>query len=138
MTAAFAGRERSFRPTERVRVVSIFLSSGIVLGGCGALHTLAIAGVDPTVTFRLVSIGAAAFVAFTNIPLIALSFRVARDPDSTSEPWALNLSATHTAAVLTLLVANGFVGGAALLSATFWLQLLHGLWMFTRVLTRAN
>jgi hypothetical protein len=62
-----------------------------------------------------------------------------KDPDSTTEVWVLFAVSTYG---LSLLVLFGTValqkGDPDLLVVGFSLQLLFGLWMFVRLLTRPN
>lgn len=138
VAAAFTGRERTYRPTERIRLLAVLLTSGVVFGGSGGVHTLLLAGVSPTSTFRFVSLAAAVFFAFVSLPGVGRAYRARRDPDSTSESWALHLAAAQAVLTLGLLAGNVPLGTPYLLAGAFWLQLVYGLWMFARLLLRSN
>jgi len=138
VAAAFAGRERAFRATERVRLVTLFLNSGLVLSGCAGVHILLLAELAPEIVFRTVSLYLAVLVPVASLPFLFQAYRFARDPDSTSEPWALYLTSAQVLIVLTLLSVNVLLATPHFLAGAFWLEILHGLWMFWRLLTRPN
>jgi hypothetical protein len=89
--------------------------------------------------FGIAGIAALAVTAIVILPLIRRGWRHLDDPDSTTEPWALWFISVATAFVLTLFGATVAVGGALLpLVGGLSVQLLLGLWLFARLLTRPN
>lgn len=58
VAAAFSGRDRSYQSTEFIRLVSLFLTSGVVFAGSGAVYVLLLAEVAPPLVFRFVSLAA--------------------------------------------------------------------------------
>lgn len=72
-------------------------------------------------------------------PLFTASWRAGKDPDSTTEMWSLyvSLGTFITLWILYATAASTELGYVALVTG-FSVQLLHGLWMFVRVLTRAS
>jgi hypothetical protein len=139
VASAFAGRERQFRPVERLRLVGVVALSGSVLGGCLAYVSASIGSLSQGHIEA-----AAAFVSL--VLLTPLSFRVlpelwrrARDADANVDSWSLYL-VTGLNVVETLLLGTavlGFGNGWQIATA-FSLQLLQGLWLFFLLLTRKN
>lgn len=139
VASAFAGRERVFRPMERTRLQAVLLGSSSVLAGCLALYSAAGIGFGEA--------GAAAIAAVVCILLtlpvpaflVPAALRHMRDPDSTTEVWVLWVVSIYSFVLLVLfgLVAARFAPPSLLVSG-FSLQLLFGVWMFVRLLTRPN
>ena len=138
VVTAFAGRQREFRPVERMRLVGIVVLSGSVLGGCLAYVSASIAG------FSDGRVESAAGI--TGLVLISPLFRLlpqlwmrSRDADATVDPWSLYLVTTLFMCQIPLLsaAALGF-GSGWQLALSFSLQLLEGLWLFFLLLTREN
>lgn len=139
VSAAFAGRERVYRPVERIRFLSVLQTSGTTLAGCLAILTLHAAEVGLPTIFRGVALAGLVVSAFLYLPQIRLVFRHAQDPDSTSEPWAVWLSVVHVillAVLYTYQIVDVSSGWPLL--ATFSQQLVFGVWMFGRLLLRPN
>ena len=138
VASAFAGRERAFRPIERMRLVGVVTLSASVLGGCLAYLAASVA---------LLSSGQAEIVA-SLVSLVLLSplfwllprlWRRARDADSNVDSWSLYLVTVLVIAETLLLSSVGLGFGAGWpLALSFGLQLLQGLWLFFLLLTRQN
>ena len=139
VVSAFAGRDREFRPTERVRFLAVTLASASVLAGCFAFFTALAAGYEVHHAFRVTGAIGLGVSATGGMPLFVTSWKRASDPDSTSEPWSLYVSLA-TFILLWSLYGAAMLGqdGFVLLVAGFSIHLLHGLWMFIRLLTRPN
>ena len=138
VVTAFAGRERKFRPIERMRLVGIVVLSGSVLGGCLAYVSASIAGLSE----RQVESAAGIVGLLVISPLFRLLPRLwtrSRDADATVESWSLFLVTTSFVLQIPLLstAALGF-GSGWQLALAFSLQLLQGLWLFFLLLTREN
>ena len=125
VASAFAGRERSFRPIERMRLVGVVALSASVLGGCLAFLAASIALLPSDQAETLAGLASLALLSplFWVIPRLWVR---AREPDSNVDSWSLYL--------VTLL---GF-GAGWQLAFSFGLQLLQGLWLFFLLLTRQN
>lgn len=139
VVSAFAGRDREFRPTERVRFLSVVLSSATILTGCFAFFTSSSAGLALRSSYALA--GAASLVVWLSggLPVFVRSWRRRNDADSSTEMWSLYVSLSTLTSLGLLYGGAVFTrGGLPLLVAGFSLNLLHGLWMFTRLLTRPN
>ncbi|MEM9173731.1 MAG: hypothetical protein AAGC67_00715 [Myxococcota bacterium] len=138
VAAAFGGRERAFRATELIRLRAVFFSGGIVLACALCVQTLlaieALADSAVQVAGGLAILGQLA----TSATNLRTAFQRADDPDSSSERWALQLSVFYTVTVLILSVVCIATGQAWTLIGASTIQLLFGLWMFTRILTRPN
>jgi hypothetical protein len=138
VVTAFAGRERAFRPIERMRLIGIVVLSASVLGGCLAYVCASIAGLSGG---RAES--AAGMVGLLLIsPLFRLLpelWRRSRDADATVDPWSLYLvTGLFTLQVPLLSAAALGFGNGWQLAMSFSLQLLQGLWLFFLLLTRQN
>ena len=138
VSAAFAGRDRSFQAFERTRLLALFINSGAILSGCGVVHTLLLTGAAPETAFRLASLATVLVLIGLSVPQMFRVYRAARNPDSTAERWAINLTVGYLLLSFLLLLANAMLGTSYLLVGTLWLLLVYGLWMFWRLLTRAN
>lgn len=138
VASAFAGRERTFQPIERMRLVGVVALSASVLGGCLAYSAASIA---------LFSLGQAETAAgLVSLLLLSPLFFVvprlwarARDADSNVDPWSLYL-VTVLLILETLLLSSAGLGFGAgwQLALSFGFQLLQGLWLFFLLLTRQN
>ena len=139
IVSAFAGRERQFRPVERMRLEGLMILSGTVLAGCLAYVVGSLAGIDETSVLVITAI-------LCLIPISALLpiklrelWRRSKDADATVSQWSLYLVSALMLADLMLFGAAIFVPGSAwMIALGFSLLLLHGLWMFVLLLTRAN
>ena len=138
VVTAFTGRERAFRPIERMRLVGILVLSASVLGGCLAYVSASIAGLPEG--------GMESAAGIVGLVLISPLFRMlpelwrrARDADATVDPWSLYLvTALFMIEVPLLLAAALGFGSGWQLAVSFSLQLLQGLWLFFLLLTRQN
>lgn len=139
VASAFSGRERVYRPIERIRFVSVLQTSGTTLAGCLAILILHAAGVGQAIILRGVALVGLAATALFYLPQILRVFQHAGDAESTSEPWAVWLSVVHLVVLAGLyayqIVQVEFVWP---ILASFAQQLIFGLWMFGRILLRPN
>ena len=139
IVSAFAGRERQFRPVERLRLDGLMMLSGTVLAGCLAYIVGSVAGIAESsvlVITAMVCLIPTAAIALFMFPEL---WRRSKDADATVAQWSLYLVSALILADLTLFGAAIFVPGSAwMIALGFSLLLLHGLWMFVLLLTRAN
>jgi hypothetical protein len=139
VAAAFGGRDRTFKPTERMRLVAIFIHAGTAFFGCLLWTTAFEAGLPATKIQKLVSIGMLGCVVIFMMSRLPATFRNASEPDSTSETWVLVVTVSYTLVLFCVYVANAvWLASSWVLAAAFSLQLLFSLWMFFRLLTRPN
>ncbi len=139
VVSAFAGRDRVFMPTERIRFLGVVMASVVVLVGCFSFFAAQAAGMDEGMSLRLAGVGPLLISLAELGILMPATVRAARDPESTTEPWSLAVS-------FSVLATNIVLGGAAIAAIAsyaclvlgFSITLLHGIWMFVRVLTRRN
>jgi hypothetical protein len=139
IVSAFAGRERQFRPVERLRLEGLMILSGTVLAGCLAYTVGSLAGIDEASVLVITAI-------LCLIPISALLpiklrelWRRSKDADATVAQWSLYLVSALMLAYMLLFGATIFVPESAwMIALSFSLMLLHGLWMFVLLLTRAN
>lgn len=138
VAAAFSGRDRSYRPTEYIRLISLFHTSGTVFVCSGFVYVFLLAEFSPSQTFRTASLLVTVIFASVGIPFTIKAYRAAQAPDSSSEAWALHLNSFWICLVLGLTGINIVFGQLYLLLASLWLIMTYGIWMFFRFLTRAN
>ncbi|MEH6588578.1 MAG: hypothetical protein V7720_18660 [Halioglobus sp.] len=139
IVSVFAGRERQFRPIERLRLGGLMSLSGTVLAGCLAYIVGSVAGIAEANVLVITAI-------VCLIPTCALSlfktpelWRRSKDADATIAQWSLYLVTALMLSYLLLFGAAIFVSGSAwMIALGFSLLLLHGLWMFVLLLTQAN
>ena len=133
VAAAFAGPSRSYGPLEMSRLSGLFFNSGLTLGGSVLLLTLAAAGVKTELAFTTLSIVALVFMIVAGAVGLPPAYRAAE------QRWAVHASALTTGVLALVYGSNVWLGGEAwpVLAAFSW-QLLYGLWLFTRILTRAD
>lgn len=139
VSSAFAGRERLFRPMERTRLQAVLLASSSVLAGCLALYSASSVGLSEAASAAVAAVVSMVLTLPILAFLVPAGRRHMKDPDSTTETWVLYAVSVYS---LVLLGLFGFVaarqGGPDLLVLGFSCQLLFGLWMFVRLLTRPN
>ena len=139
VAAAFGGRQRSHGPGDENRLFGLFVSAGVTLAGCMAILTLIATDMSPHHIFLLVSAVLFAINGVVMLMRVPNNYRLAHASDASIEPWAAHLASFHFSALLLLYGGNLWLGGRAWpLIAGFSLQLLFGLWLFTRLLTRSN
>ena len=138
VAAAFGGAAREFRPTERERYVGLFFYAGVSLAGSLTVVVCSSAGLAESEVFRVASIVSLAGVLGV-LPRHRLAYLAARTPDSSSERWALYLTTASIIALLLVYAGNALVLASPWpLSAGYSMQLLLGVWLFFRILFRAN
>lgn len=135
--AAFAGRNREFLPMERSRLLSIVGLAASVLAG--SLAYISVSFESESASLR--ASAAASLVVSLGMWLLLMPgvFRARRGSNAATEKLVFPVS------VGLLLVATVLYTSItwrptsfSLLAATFSLQLLHSLWLFVRLLTRAD
>lgn len=139
VASAFAGRERRFRPVERLRLVGVVSLSASTFAGCLG-HTVAtIAGLTEHYASSIAALANLALLAPLVIRALPELWRRAKDADAQVDNYSLLLvnSLFLCEIVLLAYTLSGFGGGWQLVLA-FSLQLLHGLWLFYLLLTREN
>lgn len=138
VASAFAGRERTFRPIERMRLVGVVTLSASVLGGCLAYLVASIAPLSASQA----ETGAGLVSLLLLSPLFWVIPRLwarARDADSNVDSWSLYLVTVLLILETLLLSSVGLGFGAGWqLALSFGFQLLQGLWLFFLLLTRQN
>ena len=138
VAAAFGGRERAFQATELIRLRAVFFGGGVVLGGALAIETLL--AIEPLAGSAIRVAGTLSLLAqlLTAATNLRSAYRVASDPDSSSERWALHLSSAYTLVAIILYIVCIVTGQPWAFIGASTIQLLFSLWMFTRILTRPN
>jgi len=139
VAAAFAGRERAFRPTELTRLQGVLGTSAAVLSGCLAFYSTKGLGLTERASQSVVALVSLFVTIYLLAVVIPFAWRSRGDPDSTAGPGALAMVTTimSGAAFAYVLAATPWVGPGLILVA-FSVQLLLGLWLFVRLLTRPN
>ena len=139
MAAAFGGRDRSYSPAEIVRLQSLFSHAFLAL----LLSSLAISLFSFGMGSGSVYWWSSAVGALGEIPLtvyiIIRAYRLAADPTASTSWSVFALIAGFTIPIPLLLVASIVMRGSqGFLVSSLFVQLLFGLWAFTRVLTHQN
>ena len=139
VAAAFAGRERAFRPTELTRLQGVLGTSAAVLAGCLAFYSTKGLELTEQVSQSVVALASLLVTIYLLAVTIPFAWRSKNDPDSTAGIGALATVTTVMSGIAFtyLLAALAWVGPGMILVA-FSAQLLIGLWMFVRLLTRPN
>lgn len=138
VVAAFAGREREFRPIERMRLIGVVVLSASVLGGCLGFISASIAELSPRVVVAVA--GLVSLILYAPLYWILPElWRRSRDADANVDPWSLNM-VTILAVVETLLLSSAVLGlgNGWQLATSYSFQLLQGVWLFFLLLTRRN
>jgi hypothetical protein len=139
IASAFSGRDRLYRPIEMIRLVHVLGAAGSVLAGCLFFFTAAAGGLDLDQSLAAAGVGGALVVAIVILPTTRRAWRDSAASDATTEPWALWLISIVNILVFVLFLSTVFVGiRQVTLIGGFSIQLLLGLWVFARLLTRAN
>jgi hypothetical protein len=139
VASAFSGRERVYRPVEMVRLVHVLGAAGSVLAGCLFFFSAAAMGLSLEGSYAAAGAGSALVVAIVILPLARTTWRDSVRADATTEPWVMWFVTLVNLLVFALFVSAVFVGiRQGLLICGFSVQLLLGLWVFARFLTRAN
>ena len=138
VAAAFGGRDRTFTIAERTRLITIFLSAGGALAG--SLCVLTFASADALATSAFVWASAlGATSQLLHLLIIPRAYRLAIDPKASTVGSTLALLVVYVAVSLGLLLVNAIVWREAWpLVAAFSVQLVWGLWAFSRILTQRD
>jgi drug/metabolite transporter (DMT)-like permease len=122
-----------------VRLKTVLGCAAMVLVGCLVFFTGAAGGFS--VAHSLAASGAAscALAAVVLIPTTLEARRRLRDPDSTTERWVLIVMSTINLLVIALFAYTTIAEDPLFpLVGAFSIQLLVGLWIFSRLLMRSN
>jgi hypothetical protein len=139
VVSAFSGRNRLFQPIERVRLHTVLGCSGSVLAGCFAYLSASAGEHLSAQSLAVAGVAAFAVTAIVQFPATVKVIRHFRDPDSTTEGWVITFVPGVHLLALGLLASAVFTSSAfLLLVSAFSIQLLLGLWVFARLLTRPN
>jgi hypothetical protein len=139
VVSACSGRERQFRSTELVRLIHVLSASATVLAGCLGFLIGSAGGLSSDQALALGGTVAGPLSAVLLLPLIRKAWRAVSEPDATTERWIL-------LAVPILNIAVILIFGFAIFAQNpffplvlgFSIQLMLGLWLFSRLLTRSN
>jgi hypothetical protein len=139
VASAFSGRERLYRPIEMIRLVHVLGAAGSVLAGCLFFFTASAGGLNLEQSLSAAGVGSALVISVVILPSAGRAWRNSVRSDSTTETWVL-WSITIVNILVFVLFLSTVFGGARQLSLIcgFSIQLLLGLWVFARLLTRAN
>jgi hypothetical protein len=111
----------------------------IVLIGSLAVPSLSGAGLANSATFRTVGLAMALCVLGLAIAEMPRNVRAMRDPETTTEPSVVGINAAMLGVTFLLFAADAlWIGEAWPLLSGSSLLLIHGVWIFFRLLTRRN
>lgn len=139
VAAAFGGRDRAYAPVELTRLRALFVHAALVLGGC----LLAIALLWFGFSLSEACLGSAALGFAGEGPAAGYfssrAYQYLTDPEASTGWMAFLLTVVPAwlaaGLMLGVLVQGGSMG---LLVSGLSVQLLFGLWLFTRILTQRN
>jgi hypothetical protein len=139
VAAAFGGSNRSYAPAEIVRLQALFSHAFLALLVSSLTISLFSFGMGPASVYWWSS----AAGALGEIPvagyIIFRAYRLAADPTASTSWSVLGLITSFNILISLLLVASIVMGGSqGFLVSSLFVQLLFGLWAFTRVLTHQN
>jgi len=138
VAAAFGGRDRAYSISERIRLMTIFLSAGGALAGSLCVLAFASAGALAGPAFVWAS-ALAAIAQLAHLRIVPTAYRLAIDPEASTLGSTLALLIAYVAVSLGLLLMNAAVWREAWpLVAAFSVQLVWGLWVFFRILTQRD
>jgi hypothetical protein len=139
VASAFSGRDRDYRPTERIRFLAVLQASGTSMAACLAAVTLDHAGVPTATSFRLVAVAFLLIWIVVYLPLLRQAVILARDSESSSSPAAVVITVAHNlllfAATLLQIARSDLTWPLIFVLSQ---QLVFGMWMFGRILMRPN
>jgi len=139
VASAFAGRDREFRPTERIRLMAVLSNSAGVFAGCLAFYSAAACGLSVDGALRVSGAVSLVFALVIVAILIPGGWRGLNAPGSTTELWVMWVVTAIAAVFVALYAAAAFLQiGPAPLVIAFSIQMLFALWMFVRLLVRPN
>jgi hypothetical protein len=138
VASAFSGRERKFRPVERLRLIGVVALAASVLGGCLAYVSASIALLSE---HHVESVAGLVSLLLLSplLPTIRDLWIRSRDPDANVDPWSRYLVTVLLICEIVLLSSAALGWGHGWqLALSFSLQLIQGLWLFFLLLTRQN
>ena len=139
VAAAFGGRDRSYAPVEADRLRSLFAHALLTLAICLLAISLLSFELDLKRSIFWSSAAGALGQLVANGFFIPRAFRYASDPSATPGWWGFGVSSSSMMLSLVLLGTSAASGGSiGLLVSALSLQLLFGLWVFTRLLIYRN
>ena len=139
VAAAFGGSNRSYAPAEITRLQSLFSHAFVALLISSLAITLPSFGLESESAYLWSSrVG-----ALIQIPLsgnfVIRAYRLAADPTASTSWSVFGLIVGFLVAIPLLFCASLVLGSSlGFLLAALFVQILFGLWAFTRVLTRRN
>ena len=139
VAAAFGGRDRAYRPIEIARLALVLAFSGMSLVGALLVIAMTHAGLSSGDTYAASALVACVlFVAYAarHMPPVIKLYRAG---ESTTSGTYILFSLSYVCAVTVLLLWSAlFEREAWPLIVTISSQLVYGLWVFSRLLLRAN
>lgn len=137
VAAAFGGREREFTPIDRVRLAAVFqTSAGPMVGSLLLIALVRSSTVSDSVAVSIVAVSSIAYILATLGPASIRALKLARR-DNSADPRAVAMTLVAGSVQLSLYAsaALGFAGSSAVVGG-YAIQLVVGVWMFWRLLTR--
>lgn len=139
VAAAFGGRDREFRPIEISRLTAVFLFAGASLVDALLVISLAHAGVPANATYQVACLVAGLLLFAVVCRQYPPVLRLYRAGEATTSGRFLVFSTTFHLTVVVLLAWAGLYERESWpLVVGISAQLMYGLWMFARLLLRAN
>jgi len=139
VAASFGGRDRTYNPIEIVRLTGVFSFAGMSLVGAFLAISLTHAGIAPSNAYAAVSLTSCVMILWyvaTQMPPVVRMFRAGES--TTSGPYLVFSFSYMFALVLLYLWSALYEREAWPLIVAISTQLVFGLWIFARLLLRAN
>ena len=139
VAAAFGGKDRSYAPVEIFRLMSLFIVAFLALALSLVTISLLALGFAHSDAYRFASIAGAITQGPAAAFFIYRVFVALRDPDSVTGPGAVAATVFGSSLSLGLFVASALSPETpGFLALALSVQLLFGLWLFTRILLHRN
>ena len=139
VAAAFGGRDRAYAPVELTRMRALFAHAALALA-VSLLHTalLWFGSTLGSACFWASALGLAG-EAVAGAYFSRRAYQYFVDPTTTTGALAFLLTAVPVSTAAALFATSLLVGGSmGFLVSALSVQLLFGLWLFTRILTQRN
>ena len=139
VVSAFSGRDRVHGPADLVRLRHVLGCAATVLAGCLAYYTSEAGGLSVSSSLGVAGIAAAVVAVVSKSATFKPTWQYFGTAESTTERWALVVGwGTTFASVLLFVSAASLDEKLFPMVGGFSLELLSGLWIFSRLITRSS
>jgi hypothetical protein len=139
VAASFGGRDRTYRPIEIARLTGVFSYAGMSLVGALLAISLTHAGIAASDTYAAAALTCCLMVLWYLATQVPPVFRLYRAGESTTSGPYMVFSFSYMFALVFLFLWSALYEREAWpLIVGISTQLVYGLWIFARLLLRAN